>query len=192
MRSNAEQRSDYENVRKTCRTVGASFPVCAANACGGTARGGREGVRSVGTNDEDVTVSSPLLIEGTLRKVGDGTLTVPLSNVFSADGRIEVLDGQLNLTADSGGLTADIPTDILAKAAFWVDANKNVVVSTTNLVACYTNGEEVVHVTNTFDNAVARVDLVTGTTPAEWQEGKLNLRLAPYQFRSFCLKNGKD
>jgi hypothetical protein len=117
---------------------------------------GTRGFQTIGTNGVDETVTTPLLIEGTLRKVGAGALTVPLSNVFSADGRIEVCDGSLNLTADGTGLTADIPTNILAKAAFWVDANTNVVVCSTNLVACYTNGADVVYITNIFDNAVAQ------------------------------------
>ena len=87
----------------------------------------------VGTNNTDETVSNRLLIEGTLRKVGDGILTLPLSKVSSLNGSIQVLDGALAVTAD--GTTyelADKPTALLAKAAFWVEANTNVVTFLSN------------------------------------------------------------
>jgi len=132
---------------------------------------GTREIRDIGTNQADEAVSGPLLIEGALRKVGGGTLTVPLASVFSAGGRLEVLDGALSLTADGTGATADAPSDVLAKAAFWVAANTNVIVCATNLVACTTNGEDVVYVTNTFDNAVA-----------QWLDAREPDALPPYQY----------
>lgn len=160
---------------KMCKTLASLFAVVSlfahtAGAANPVVVGARE-FGFIGTNGADETVSSPLLIEGTLRKTGGGALNVPLANVFSADGRMEVLDGRLNLTADGGGLVADVPSDVLAKAAFWVDANTNVVVCSTNLVACYTNGEDIVYVTNTFDNAVA-----------QWLDVREPDTLPPYQY----------
>ena len=71
--------------------------------------------------------------EGTLRKREAGDLALPLSKLSSREGRIDLIDGSLSLTADasyerSGTLSAALQQ----KAAFWLDANTNVITFDTN------------------------------------------------------------
>ena len=89
--------------------------------------------------DTNATLSSQLLVEGTLRKIGTGDLTVPLHKVSSMQGSIDVLDGSLSVVADGTAYElADKPLSILDKAAFWVDANTNVVTYLSNNVTYVT------------------------------------------------------
>lgn len=83
------------------------------------------------------TVSGRILNEGSLRKIGAGDLTLPLSRLSSRAGNLTVLDGTLTVTADNTGYAlADVPTALLEQAAFWVEANTNVVTFISNDVTC--------------------------------------------------------
>ncbi|MDA3923312.1 MAG: hypothetical protein PF904_01270 [Kiritimatiellae bacterium] len=84
-------------------------------------------------SDINETVSTQVLNEGSLRKVGTGDTAVPLHKLSSMDGRIDVLDGSLTVTADGSAYElAEKPWDILDKATFWVDANTNVLTYVSN------------------------------------------------------------
>ena len=90
-------------------------------------------------SDTNETVSSRLIVEGSLRKVGTGELAVPLHKLTSQDGNIKVLNGSLSLSADGTAYElAEKPLDILDKAAFWVDANTNVITYVSNDVTYVT------------------------------------------------------
>ena len=84
-------------------------------------------VALVGTNGLDAVQNETLMIEGTLRKAGAGTLTIPLERIWAGNGTLDVADGTVRFTRDTGLLPEEVPTDVLAKAAFWVDAEVNVV-----------------------------------------------------------------
>ena len=80
---------------------------------------------SEGTNVlEDVVI-----LDGTLRKTGPGTLVVPVSNVIGLNGEIVAAEGCVLFAGDPVGESAQIPepTDVLSKAAFWTEADRNVV-----------------------------------------------------------------
>ena len=89
----------------------------------------------VGSNT-DLTLSAPVLVEGTLRKVGNGNLDLPQSEISSLAGTITVCDGGLNVPDDGTYIWADKPADILQKAAFWVDACTNLVTFISNDTVC--------------------------------------------------------
>lgn len=84
---------------------------------------------TVGTSNTDETVSGSVLIEGSVRKVGAGSFSVAEESLFSGSRtRWDVLSGTLAMTTDGSGVMAlsDAPSDVLAQAAFWVDATTNV------------------------------------------------------------------
>ncbi|GEM_PF-1357892 len=88
---------------------------------------------TVGTNAFDETVSAQFLVEGSLRKVGTGALSIPAEHYFSGSGeRVDVLAGTFSITSDTTCIMAltDTPSSTLAKAAFWVDATTNVIFTT--------------------------------------------------------------
>lgn len=92
-------------------------------------------VLSVGTDGVDETVSGQLLVEGSLRKVGTGAFAIPAESIFSGSGeRVNVLGGTLAITSGTSAAMAltDLPSNILAKSAFWVDAATNVLFTTVN------------------------------------------------------------
>jgi len=97
----------------------------------------------VGVNDVDyvgsntaVTVSSRVLVEGNLRKVGEGMLNLPSANISSRAGTIGVFDGALATTCDGTYALAEKPVDTLQKAAFWVDACTNLMTFVSNDAVC--------------------------------------------------------
>ena len=63
-----------------------------------------------------------LMDEATLEKRGKGELIVPLANVVQQkDFRLKVSEGRVKVTAGTVP-SADVPTDILNRAALWLDA----------------------------------------------------------------------
>ncbi len=87
----------------------------------------------VGT-DETMTVEissdtiwdKSVFVDGVLRKTGSGKLTIVGEKLYG-HGRIEVTDGQLEVTATGAGSDAIAePTGILAGAAMWLDASRHV------------------------------------------------------------------
>ncbi len=77
-----------------------------------------------------------LVSEGTLNKTGAGTLVLAASNLMTqSNGKIVVRDGALRVEKDANASAAPAPcpVEIMAQAAFWVDA-------TTNVVAVASNG----------------------------------------------------
>jgi len=76
-----------------------------------------------------------LISEGTLNKTGDGTLAVAASNLLvQSGGSIAVRGGTLSVSQDAATTVATVacPLDVLSNAAFWVDANTNVVTVSSN------------------------------------------------------------
>lgn len=76
-----------------------------------------------------------LVSEGTLNKTGAGTLAVAVSNLtVQTGGAIAVRSGALRVEHDTNSIAAPAPCplDVLAQAAFWVDATTNVVTVSSN------------------------------------------------------------
>jgi len=97
-----------------------------------------------------------LVSDGTLNKSGAGTLAVAASNLtVQGGGAIVVRNGSFLLSADTNTLVAPAPCpmDVMAQAAFWVDA-------TTNVIAVSSNG-------NTY--ADAWLDVREADTEAPYQ-----------------------
>ena len=95
----------------------------------------------VGVNDFEyagsnaaVTLSDRVLVEGALRKTGEGALALPYAKISSLSGTIGVFDGALTTVCDGTYELAGTPSGILQKAAFWVDAGSNVVTFVSNEV----------------------------------------------------------
>ena len=99
-------------------------------------------VALVGTNGLDAVQGETLLIEGTLRKAGAGTLTIPLERIWAGNGTLDVAGGTVRFTRDTGLLPEEVPTDVLAKAAFWVDAEVNVVTNAAGEVTTWYDARE--------------------------------------------------
>ncbi len=73
--------------------------------------------------------------EGTLNKTGAGTLALAASNLtVQSGGAIVVRSGSLQISGDTNtfAASAPCPVDVLAQAAFWVDAMTNVVAVSSN------------------------------------------------------------
>jgi hypothetical protein len=76
-----------------------------------------------------------LVSEGTFNKTGAGTLAVAVSNItVQTGGAIAVRSGALRVEQDANtaAAPAPCPLDVLAQAAFWVDATTNVVTAASN------------------------------------------------------------
>jgi len=76
-----------------------------------------------------------LIAEGTLNKTGAGTLALAASNLtVISNGKIVVRSGALRVEQDTNTVAAPAPCplDVLAQAAFWVDATTNVVTVSSN------------------------------------------------------------
>ncbi len=76
-----------------------------------------------------------LISEGTYNKTGAGTLTLATTNLtVQAGGGLVVREGSLLVRSDASTAIAPIafPLDVLASAAFWVDATTNVVTVSSN------------------------------------------------------------
>ena len=99
-------------------------------------------VEEIGTNGLDVVLSDTLLLEGTLLKTGAGTLTIPMERIWAGNGQLDVSEGTVRFTRDTGLLPEEVPTDVLAKAAFWVDAEVNVVTNAAGEVTTWYDARE--------------------------------------------------
>ena len=83
------------------------------------------------------TVTGRILNEGSLRKVGAGDLALPLAKLSSRAGSLDVIDGTVTATSDGAFYEpADAPAALLSQAAFWVEANTNVITFVSNAVTC--------------------------------------------------------
>ena len=83
--------------------------------------------------DATVTQDAPVWVsyEGVLDKVGGGDWVLPPAMVLSpGKTEINVRDGSVTIPADAGTVPVlTEPTAVLNKAAFWVDATRNLVTS---------------------------------------------------------------
>ena len=73
--------------------------------------------------------------EGALNKTGAGTLALASSNLtVQSGGKLVVRDGTLRVEqgADTGAAPAPRPAEVMAQAAFWVDAAANVIAVSSN------------------------------------------------------------
>ena len=76
-----------------------------------------------------------LVSEGTFNKTGAGTLVLAVSNLMTqSNGKIIVRNGSLRMDKDTNASVAPAPcpTEIMAQAAFWVDATTNVIAVSSN------------------------------------------------------------
>jgi hypothetical protein len=67
-------------------------------------------------------------VDGELRKTGAGALALPLAQLSTRIGTVRVTDGDLTVSSDGTYALAPAPTNLLNRAAFWVDVHTNVVV----------------------------------------------------------------
>ena len=89
------------------------------------------------TVDENTTtnLADALIInEGQFNKMGAGALALATSNLLIQSGEIALRGGTLALDhrTVSANLRVAVPTQVLAQAAFWVDATKNVITVESN------------------------------------------------------------
>lgn len=76
-----------------------------------------------------------LISEGSFSKSGPGTLAVAATNLtLQSGGSLVVCDGSLLISCDTNTVLAHAPcpTEVMAQAAFWVDATKNVITVSSN------------------------------------------------------------
>jgi hypothetical protein len=73
----------------------------------------------------DVTWDKPVFVQGVLRKTGAGKLTLPAEKLYG-QGSVEVVEGELSVTATGAGSDAVAEPAILNSAAMWLDANRHV------------------------------------------------------------------
>ena len=72
------------------------------------------------------TWDKPVVVCGVLRKIGAGKLTIPAEQLYGA-GRIDVAEGELEITATGAGSAAFAePTSVMLGAAMWLDASMHV------------------------------------------------------------------
>ena len=72
------------------------------------------------------TWDKPVVVCGVLRKIGVGKLTIPAEKLYGA-GRIDVAEGELEITAtDAGSAAFAEPTSVMSGAAMWLDASMHV------------------------------------------------------------------
>ena len=70
----------------------------------------------------DITWDKPVFVQGVLRKTGAGKLTLPAEKLYG-QGSVEVVEGELSVTATGAGSDAVAEPAILNGAAMWLDAN---------------------------------------------------------------------
>jgi hypothetical protein len=70
----------------------------------------------------DITWDKPVFVQGVLRKTGAGKLTLPAEKLYG-QGCVEVVDGELAVTATGAGSAPVAEPAILNGAAMWLDAN---------------------------------------------------------------------
>ena len=73
----------------------------------------------------DVTWDKPVFVQGVLRKTGAGKLTLPAEKLYG-QGSVEVVEGELSVTATGAGSDAVAEPAILNEAAMWLDASRHV------------------------------------------------------------------
>jgi len=86
--------------------------------------------------DETSNLVDRLLIsDGAYNKTGPGTLALAVSNLtIQGEGRLVVREGTLRVQSDANTAAAPAPRplDVLANAAFWVDATTNLITVSSN------------------------------------------------------------
>ena len=73
----------------------------------------------------DTVWDKPVFVQGVLRKTGAGKLTLPAEKLYG-QGSVEVIEGELSVTATGAGSTAVAEPAILNGAAMWLDASMHV------------------------------------------------------------------
>lgn len=74
-----------------------------------------------------------MISEGAFNKTGDGALALAVSNLtMQSGGTLTVRNGELRITSGQSRAPAPAPLNVLADAAFWVDAAVNVVTVSSN------------------------------------------------------------
>lgn len=73
----------------------------------------------------DETWDKPVFVQGVFRKTGAGKLTLPAEKLYG-QGSVEVVEGELSVTATGAGSAAVAEPAILNGAAMWLDASMHV------------------------------------------------------------------
>ena len=148
-----------------------------------------------------------IINEGQFNKMGAGTLALATSNLLIQSGELALRAGTLALDhpAASANLRVAVPTQVLAQAAFWVDATKNIIAVESNGLTYAKNWLDARESTltppysyiradadTTFTNLYPEVQLVAGATasmPALWFGGYRSLRTMKWMTPSNTLAN---
>ena len=73
----------------------------------------------------DTAWDKPVFVYGVFRKTGAGKLTLPAEKLYG-QGSVEVVEGELSVTATGAGSAAVAGPAILNGAAMWLDASMHV------------------------------------------------------------------
>ena len=104
--------------------LGCAFAHAYVNDAGKVVVGTRE-IMTVEVSAAE-TWDKPVVVCGVLRKTGAGKLTIPAEKMYGA-GRIDVAEGELEITATGAGSAAFAePTSVMSGAAMWLDASMHV------------------------------------------------------------------
>ena len=104
--------------------LGCAFAHAYVNDAGKVVVGTRE-IMTVEVSAAE-TWDKPVVVCGVLRKTGAGKLTIPAEKLYGA-GRIDVAEGELEITATGAGSAAFAePTSVMSGAAMWLDASMHV------------------------------------------------------------------
>lgn len=162
------------------------------------------------TVDENTTtnLADALIInEGQFNKMGAGALALATSNLLIQSGEIALRGGTLALDhrTVSANLRVAVPTQVLAQAAFWVDATKNVITVESNGITYAKNWLDARETTltapyayvradadTTFTNLYPEVQFSAGPTasmPTLWFGGYRSLRTMKWMTPSNTLAN---
>lgn len=84
---------------------------------------------------EDTMLDGQWIVAGTIRKTGGGKLTIPGENIWFAEGRLDVVEGQVEITQTTGETAPFDASGPMAKSVFWVRAGTNLVFESGELVS---------------------------------------------------------
>ena len=73
----------------------------------------------------DTVWDKPVFVQGVFRKTGAGKLTLPAEKLYG-QGSVEVVEGELSVTATGAGSASVAEPAILNGAAMWLDASMHV------------------------------------------------------------------
>lgn len=73
----------------------------------------------------DAALDGRWIVAGTVRKTGACALTIPAENIWFAEGRLDVMEGTVDLTKSTGVMSSFDASPVKNKSVFWVKADQN-------------------------------------------------------------------